>query len=196
MKRIFVVFLMVAWLTGCSLPAAQPADPTAATQEELLPNSFTGLGGKMPEITVNTADGRCLKLSELLKEKELVVLNFWFQDCPWCIREFPVMEVAYQKYRDDVEILALNSVDGQQAVQAYWESRGMSISMAACPQSWARECGVTAYPTSIFIDREGVVCLIHTGAITTVEVWEQVFDAFVGENYRQTIYPSLQDVLG
>ena len=150
----------------------------------------------MPEITVNTADGRVWKLSEVLKEKKLVVLNFWFEDCPWCIKEFPVLEVAYQKYQEDVEVLALNPTDGAEAVKAFRENNGLGISMAACPRSWAHECGVSAYPTSVFIDRNGVVCLIHVGAITTSYTWERVFDAFVGEDYQQKTYTSVEQILG
>ena len=195
MKRILAIFLLLLLLTGCAGAAPEAAGPTAPTTAN-LPTSFTGLGGKMPEITVNTADGRVWKLSEVLKEKKLVVLNFWFEDCPWCIKEFPVLEVAYQKYQEDVEVLALNPTDGAEAVKAFRENNGLGISMAACPRSWAHECGVSAYPTSVFIDRNGVVCLIHVGAITTSYTWERVFDAFVGEDYQQKTYTSVDQILG
>lgn len=194
MKRLLAIVITMLLLCGCArtTPTATVPNPT----EGPLPNSFTGLGGQMPEITVNTADTQQLKLTQVLKEKDLVVLNFWFEDCPWCLKEFPAMEVAYQKYRDDVQIIALNPVDGAQAVKDFYESRGMSISMAACPRSWAVESGVSAYPTSIFIDRNGTVCLIHAGAITTSTAWEALFDAFVGDGYQQKIYNSAEDILG
>ena len=195
MKRIVALLLLTILLAGCGQTASDATIPSGG-KEESLPTSFTGLGGKMPEITVNTADGQTLKLTELLKEKELVVLNFWFADCIWCQREFPVLEAAYQSRREDVEVLALNPADGAETVKAFREQYGLSIPMAACPRSWATESGVSSYPTSIFVDREGVVCLIHVGAITTSDAWGQLFDTFLGQDYQQKIYYSVKDILG
>lgn len=198
MKRLIILLLMAVLLAGCAAgngtgeTAPSPSAPTMGD----LPTSFKGLGEKMPEMTVNTADGRTLKLSELLKEKELVVLNFWFEDCPWCVKEFPVLELAYQNYREDVEILALNPTDGVDAVKAFRDKHSLSFPMVACPRSWATECGVSSYPTSIFIDRDGVVCLIHVGAITTAYAWEKIFDAFTGDNYQRRTYTGVEQILG
>jgi peroxiredoxin len=193
MKRILALLLMVLLLAGCA-EAGGPEDTTLPPMTD-LPTSFKGLGEKMPEMTVNTADGRALKLTEILKEKELVVLNFWFEDCPWCVKEFPVLELAYQNHREDVEILALNPADGAEDVKAFQDKYSLTFPMAACPRSWATECGVSAYPTSVFIDRDGVVCLIHVGAITTAYTWEKVFAAFTGDDYQRRIYTSVEQIL-
>lgn len=195
MKRIFVLLLAMLLLAGCARSGPSgipPTDPTVAEK----PGTYRGLGSKMPEITVSVADGRTVKLSEMLKEKDLVVLNFWYEDCPWCVREFPVLELAYQAYRTDVEILALNPVDGAQAVKNFQSAHGLSFPMASCPRSWSSECGVSAYPTSIFIDRYGVVCLIQVGAITTDYAWKQIFAAFTGDNYQQKVYTDVSQILG
>ena len=193
MKRIFALILLAALLAGC---AGQVPAPTTGPSDPEMPGSYAGLGTKMPELTVTTASGQTVRLSELLKEKDLVVLNFWFEDCPWCVKEFPVLELAYQKYREDVEILALNPVDGAQSVKTFQEDHGLSFAMASCPRNWAKECGVSAYPTSIFIDRNGVVCLVQVGAITQSHAWEGIFDAFVGDGYRQKIYTGVDEILG
>ena len=193
MKRIVALLLMVLLLTGCGGGDTQP-DPTLPPMTD-LPTSFEGLGGKMPEMTVNTADGRTLKLTEILKEKELVVLNFWYEDCPWCVKEFPVMEVAYQNYREDVEILALNPNDGPERVKNFQQKHSLSFPMVACPISWATECGIGTFPTTILIDRDGVVCLIHTGVITTSYTWEKIFKAFLGDDYQRRIYTEVDEIL-
>lgn len=208
MRRLFAMLVIFVMLAGCaatSAPSAthqglsQNTQPTQSgvtqpTTEE-MPNSFSGLGSKMPELTVTCADGQTRSVSELLKEKELVVLNFWFEDCAWCLKEFPVMELTYQKYKENVEILALNPSDGAESVKAFAQKYGMTVPMAACNPMLPRNCGVTAYPTSIFIDRYGVVCLIHVGAITSGTDWETIFDAFTGEDYTQNIYLDLDELL-
>lgn len=194
-KRLFAVLLLILLLAGCAGDGT-PQSTADTNSGSVSEHSFPGLGGTMPEMTFNTADGETLTLSALLEEKELVVLNFWFQDCPWCLREFPVMEVAYQQYREDVEIVALNPVDGSEKIKEFQDAKSLSFPMVACPRSWAVEAGVSGYPTSIFIDRDGVVCLIHPGAITTTEAWYTLFDAFTGNDYERKIYNSINDLMG
>lgn len=193
MKRLLVLTLVAVLLAGCA--AGGTTETTASTQPAQLGGAFPQLGGTMPEMAFTTADGRDMTLSALLEEKELVVLNFWFENCPWCIREFSVMELAYQQYRQDVEVVALNPSDGAQRVKAFQEKSSLSFPMVACPRAWAVEAGVSAYPTSVFIDRDGVVCLIHVGAITTTDAWYTVFDAFTGEDYQRKLYRSVNELL-
>ena len=177
--------------TGASTAGGgETNDPGTQSQ-----NGFPGLGGVMPDMTFQTADGRELTLYGLLEEKQLVVLNFWFEDCPWCLKEFPVMELAYQEYREDVEIVALNPSDGMEAIRAFQQKRSLSFPMAPCRASTAREAGVSAYPTSIFIDRDGVVCLIHVGAITQADDFRAVFEAFTGDDYSTRIYRNIREIL-
>ena len=193
MKKLAFLLALVLLLSGCTVGSGG-GDVTGGP-EPLPQGSFPGLGGVMPDMTFQTADGRELTLYGLLEEKQLVVLNFWYEGCGWCLREFPVMELAYQDYRRDVEIVALNPVDGNAAIKAFQEKRSLSFPMAACRQSTAREAGVSAYPTSIFIDRDGVVCLIHVGAITEADDFRTVFAAFTGENYSRQIYGNIREIL-
>lgn len=192
-KRLTAMLLLMVLLTGCAGGTA-PADGDTSAPNQMQ-GGFPGLGGVMPEMSFQTAAGETLTLSGLLEEKELVVLNFWFENCGWCLREFPVMELAYQRYREDVQIVALNPSDGAEAVKKFQQSKSLSFSMVACPRSWAAESGVSAYPTSIFIDRDGVVCLIHVGAITQTEMWYALFDAFTGEDYERKIYESIEELM-
>lgn len=192
MKKLALI-LVALLLSGC---VAAPGGGTTTAPEEQTPSGFPGLGGVMPDMTFQTADGRELTLYGLLEEKQLVVLNFWFEDCPWCLKEFPVMELAYQEYLQDVEIIALNPTDGMEAIQAFQQKRGLSFPMAPCRPSDAREAGVSAYPTSIFIDRDGVVCLIHVGAITKADDFRAVFAAFTGEDYTSRVYANIRQILG
>ena len=191
MKKLALI-LIALLLTGC---VAAPGGGTANGQEPQTQGGFPGLGGTMPDMTFQTADGRELTLYGLLEEKQLVVLNFWFEDCPWCLKEFPVMELAYQEYRQDVEIVALNPSDSMEAIRDFQQKRSLSFPMAPCRASTAREAGVSAYPTSIFIDRDGVVCLIHVGAITQADDFRAVFDAFTGEDYSRRVYGNIRQIL-
>ncbi len=155
--------------------------------------SYYRAGDEMFDLTV-TADGKNYTVSQLLEEKDLVVLNFWFADCGWCVKEFPVMEVAYQQYRDKVEILALDPIDETSRIDAFKTEHSLSFPMTSCSRDTALAFGVNGYPTSVFIDRNGTICLIHSGAITDTAVFNKLFDHFTAEDYETTILDSLSQL--
>lgn len=155
--------------------------------DEDLSTATLGLGDVMYDFTVTTSDGKELKLSDVLKEKKLVVLNFWYTTCSWCLKEFPIMDEVYKDYKDDVEIVALNPMEDATVVKQFHEQYGYSFKMAACPSSWANTFGVTGYPTSVFIDQYGAICLVESGAITSKRPWICAFDHFTAEEYKQML---------
>lgn len=195
-KRICALLILAVLLTGCAGEGgSNTGDFTLPPATQSMSAAFPGLGGVMPEMTVTTTEGEELRLSELLKEKKLVVLNFWFADCVWCRKEFPVMELAYHRYQEDVEIIALNPVDPPQAIEVFRKDSGLSFPMAQCPRSWVVEMGITSYPTSVFIDRDGVVCLIHVGAITNSDDFYKAFEIFTADDYQRKIYRSIDELV-
>ena len=161
------------------------------------------LGDVMNDFTVTAPDGTEYTLSALLAEKEAVVLNFWYLQCGPCKSEFPYLQQAYQQYGDKVEVLALNPVNEDPAeVAAFQEENGYTFPMMLCDPSWVEAMQLTAYPTTVVIDRFGVITLIHKGSITDAETFENIFAFFSSEEYEQTIVedveeiPSAQPVLG
>ncbi len=145
------------------------------------------LGDVMYDFTVTSADGETITLSEVLKTKKMVMLNFWYTTCSWCLTEFPIMEELYQEYKDDIEIIALNPLEDNLAVKPFQEQQRLSFPMAACPSSWANTFGIQGYPTSVFIDQYGVVCIIESGAITSKRPFISTFDHFISDSYKQKL---------
>ncbi len=152
-----------------------------------LSTATLGLGDVMYDFTVTTAEGEEFTLSEELKEKDLVILNFWYTTCSWCVEEFPVINEVYQEYSDDVAVIALDPMDDAVAVEAFWKQYGYAFPMASCPTSWSATFGITGYPTSVFIDRYGVICCIEAGAITSKRPFYSAFDHFTADPYEQML---------
>lgn len=191
--KLFCGALVLAvLLSGCGAGDTAQTNPAQSTNPQQ--SGPLTLGDKMPELTVTTAQGETLALSELLEQKKLVVLNFWFADCIWCIREFPVMEASYQQYRQDVEILALNPYDAPEKIVEFQKDHSLSFPMASCSHDLAMAFGVTGYPTSVVIDRNGTVCMIHPGAITDKKVFDKLFETFTAEDYSPRLYSSISDL--
>ena len=168
---------------------------SAPIQGENLSGAVLGLGDVMYDFSITTSDGQKITLSEMLKEKDMVLLNFWYTTCSWCIKEFPFMQEAYEAYSDKVGILALNPLEQDAVIPSFQAQMGLTFPMAACPAAWSAAFGITGYPTSVVVDRYGVICLIEAGGITSLRPFTSVFDHFTAEDYQQTLYGSLSELV-
>ncbi len=154
------------------------------------------LGGVFADLTVEATDGNTYKISELLEEKKAVVLNFWYLNCGPCKQEFPFLQEAYANYKDDIEVLALNPLDGtNDTIKAFAEELGLTFPMASCDAAWEQAMQISAYPTTVVIDRFGTIAFIHKGYITETAIFETIFSTFIGEDYKQTTYKSVDEMM-
>ncbi len=130
------------------------------------------------------------QLSELLKEKKAVLLNFWYTTCTWCIKEFPVVAEAYEPYKDDIAVLAINTYPS--------DSLDKVIQFADLHSDWAFDFiktdvsffnlyGGRGYPHSVIIDRYGMIAHIVSGAITEKSTWDFLFETYTSDDYGPDI---------
>lgn len=152
-------------------------------------------GSIMTDFTLKAVTGEEYRLSELLKEKKAVVLNFWFMNCEPCKMEFPHMEAAYGKYKDTVELIAVNTVDGTEAeINGFAKERQLSFPMVKATSEWESAFNIRSFPTTVVIDRYGMICLISEGSIPETETFEKLFAYFTAEDYTQRIIKNINDI--
>ncbi len=167
------------------------------TDEEVPSNKLYRLGDVMYDFTLTDSAGDTYKLSELLKSKKMVVLNFWATYCGPCASEFPVMQQAYELYRSSVEILAVSSYepDTQAVVESYKASKNLTFPMSGVPNSSVitSHFAVSGIPVTVVIDRYGVVSYRHEGSMVALSDFTSLFDKFVGDDYVQTVIDSSAD---
>ena len=162
---------------------------------ESLSGATLGLGDVMYDFTVTTSDGETVTLSEMLAEKEMVLINFWYTTCTYCVAEFPYMEEAYEQYSDKVGIIALNPFEDNNAVASFKATYGLTFPMANCPTAWSTTFNISGYPTSIVVDRYGTICLIEAGGITSLRPFISMFETFTADDYEQTLYGELSELV-
>ena len=154
-----------------------------------------GLGDVMFDFTLTACDGTAYTLTELLENKDAVVLNFWYLNCDPCRQEFPYLQAAYEQYSDRIEILAMNPVDGtDEEISAYANKLGLTFPMFSCDPAWASAMKLTAYPTTVIIDRFGMISLVHTGSVPATKVFADAFAHFTAEDYVQGIVEHIEDL--
>ena len=164
------------------------------TPEEMQ-NVRYGLGDRLPDFTVTDCTGTDYTLSELLKEKKAVVLNFWYINCAPCKMEFPYLQEAYDAYAEQAEFLAMNPLDGtDDTVRAYQVEQNLTFPMAACDAQWQNMLGLTAYPTTVIVDREGYICLSHTGMLTDSSLLRNALAYFTQDGYEQQFFETMEEI--
>ena len=164
--------------------------------EDDLEGVSVGLGDMMFDFTVTDTDGNTYTLSQLLQEKEAVVLNFWFLECQPCMAEFPYLQEVYMEHSDRVAVLAVNPVNTDEAaVKQRKADLGLSFPVALVDPAWAEALGVTAYPTTVIIDRFGKVGLIHTGSVPSAAGFRAAFEPFLGEDYQSTVVENADELV-
>ena len=162
---------------------------SAPVAGESFSGATLGVGDVMYDFSVVTPGGETVTLSEVLKEKDMVLLNFWYTTCTYCVAEFPFMEEAYQQYSDSVGVIAVNPFEEDAAISAFQAEMGLTFPMAKCQSSWTAAFGLSGYPTSVIIDRYGVICMVEAGGITSLRPFISMFDHFTGDDYEQKLFP-------
>lgn len=136
-----------------------------------------------------TIDTQQIKLSEVFENKKAVLLNFWYVGCTPCKLELPAIMEAYKEYSDKLEILAINNypTESDEDVASYVRTNKVIYPMGKDSDSVCKRFNFNGYPTSIMIDRYGVISEFHVGSVDNVEFWRNWFKKYTSDNYTQDI---------
>ncbi len=150
---------------------------------------FYKKGDTVEDFTFKTYDGQAVTLSEVLKKKEAVLINIWASWCGPCRSEFPYMQEAYAQYQDRVEIFALSCepTDTDDTLAAFANNYQLTFKIGQDPVDFLSALGVSSIPTSLMIDRFGTICFVESGAMPDVDSFTRLFDAFLGDDYTESI---------
>ena len=119
------------------------------------------------DLELPTLDGaRFFKLSQV--RGRAVVLNFWDDECPPCVREMPMLERA-SKSRHDVLFVGVTVAERRRA-QEFLESHAVSYLQLAGPpeprgllRRFANRAG--ALPHTAVLRPDHTLCAVRTGEI-------------------------------
>ena len=145
----------------------------------------TTKGQEAPDFALPLTDGSEAKLSELLKDNEVVVLNIFASWCGPCKEEFPDMEKTYQKYKDKMEIVAVTGDpdDTMDDMAKYKEEHGLSFPVGVKNES-IDSLKVGGFPTTYIIDRNGRIVYSQSSAFQHAGDFEKIVTALMGDDYE------------
>ena len=180
MKKLFCLLLAVLLLV--SLGCTAFAESSGLGVEP---------GQAMPDFTVTLTDGSTATLSELLAEKDLVVLNIFATWCGPCKLEFPEFEKTYEAHSDRMVILSLSGdpEDTMEMLADYKAEHGLSFPVGQAGDA-LDFLNATSFPTTLFITRNGNIGFIKVGAFVTEGDFEARVNTFLSADYDGTPFAS------
>ncbi len=167
--------------------AETAAGGTAATQEaeEELDMPLA------PDFVLTDQYGQEHTLSDY--QGKVVFLNFWATWCPPCRQEMPNIQALYEKHGGNIQDLVVLGVaspnagreQDAEAVAAFLEEQGYTFPVVMDEGGqWAGVYGISAYPTTFMIDREGRVFGYVQGAITA-DMMDSIVEQTMSGQRRQ-----------
>lgn len=167
------LLIAVAALAGVGWIAVS-RDSTAATNPISLATA-PHVGNLAPDFTLTDAAGNSYTLSRYTAGGQPVVLNFWATWCPPCRIEMPHFERLSAEYDGRVAVLGINQAESADAIAEYAAGNGLTYPLLADREMKVNNLfGVLNLPTTIFIDKNGVVREVLVGTISQAVLEDRI----------------------
>ena len=138
-------------------------DPTAAKEEHGV-----NIGNVISEFTLVGLDGKKLTVG---KDKKVTVINFWATWCPPCRAEFPELVSFSQKNKNTVQFYSVNLQEDESKISAFFNTGGYSLPVLMDADGQvAKLFRITAIPTTIVVDADGIIRYRKSGGVTANEL--------------------------
>jgi len=124
-------------------------------------------GRAAPDFRLATLDGKRVRLSDL--QGKTVLINFWATWCAPCRQEMPEIVRAYSQYHDKgFEVVSVDEQEDPGTVRKWVDAFGMQfpVVMDVSGQVGQTFRAGNTFPTSMFVDANGVVTDIHYGPMS------------------------------
>ncbi|HUV55809.1 MAG TPA: redoxin domain-containing protein [Dehalococcoidales bacterium] len=143
MLRLTLIAILTLGLliTGCGSPGPSEAR----------------IGGVAPNFTLDTPDGQNVSLKDF--KGKSVLINFWASWCGPCAIEMPHLQEVYEEWSGKgFVLLAINAGESYSKVGEFVQRYSLSFPVLLDTEKVVtRRYNVIAYPTTFFIDKDGVI---------------------------------------
>ncbi|MDT8902023.1 TlpA family protein disulfide reductase [Anaeroselena agilis] len=169
MKKILTVLiplLAAAVAAGCA-PAPAPVPAPKPPASVSTPEPGVTAGKAAPRFTLGSLDGA--QVAAPVPGK-VTVLNFWATWCPPCRAEMPELD-KFAAANPAVAFYAVNLEEPASKVAAFLGERGLSLpGLLDAGGDAARAYRIRSIPTTVVVDRDGIIRYRKSGPVTAAEL--------------------------
>jgi peroxiredoxin len=124
------------------------------------------VGAIPPEFSLFNLNGEEVSLSNFSGQP--VVINFWATWCAPCRVEMPAIQSRFEKFKDQgLVVLAVDFDEPSDIVSDFRDELGLTFEILLDPGAEVQQLYRNrAYPTTFFIDPNGVIQVQHFGPMT------------------------------
>ena len=156
MKKGWVLVLLAAILL---LVAACKTSPNEGAREA------AEIGAIAPAFTLKNTEGAEIALAD--HRGQVVLINFWATWCPPCRQEMPGIQAMFEAHQGDLAILAIDNDEPLPLVLEFQKEFGLTFDILMDPAARVQtQYMIRSYPTSLFVDKNGIIRFIHIGLMT------------------------------
>ena len=170
-------------LAGSYLAAGLVFSTATLSTDFLILPGIPRTSDTAPDFKLKNLSSETVQLSDLVGRA--VVLNFWATWCPPCRREMPLLDELQKAYGGKgLSVIGLNLNEPREQVKSYVNAVGVSYPIwVDAPlgttgfdrtQEIFRSYGAVGLPTTLFIDRKGVIQRIYVGELSRGFLQNQV----------------------
>ncbi len=138
------------------------------------------VGQQAPVFSLKNRAGNLVNLED--NRGKVVLLNFWASWCIPCKEEMPLLQTAYEKYRDKgLVVLGINmtDLDDRQAIGKFIQETGVTFPILLDESgSVSSDYRVISIPTSFFIDPTGIIRHFQMGAMSAEQLQQYLNEMF------------------
>lgn len=121
------------------------------------------IGYLAPDFALEDISGERMNLKDF-RDKKPVMLVFWATWCGYCAKELPDLKIFSQKYKDNVQVIAVASGEAKRTVVDYIKEKDINflISLDQTREAW-NTYQVRGTPAHFLIDKQGYVVTMRPG---------------------------------
>jgi len=138
-------------------------------EEVITAQEGSQVGDLSLDFQLNELDGETVSLGELRGNP--VMINFWATWCPPCRNEMPYLQQVYDDWKDKGLILiTIDLRESSSQVREFLQSNNLSLpTLLDTDGKVAGEYSITGIPTTLFINKYGVIRARKVGGFSSAQ---------------------------
>jgi len=155
----------ILFISGLVLATNSFSQPKAGMIEEVDSDDAPQVNAPAPDFELENLTGDKKHLADY--QGKVVVLNFWATWCGPCKDEMPFFQEISEKYASEIAVLAVNNQETVDKVSPFVEELGLTYEILMDNDGGvAMQYQVIGFPTTYFIDPNGIIKFLHVGVLT------------------------------